>query len=377
MDFSKLTALMEHFTSWRIPGCSAEVYLHGEKVFSGSSGFADCENGIKMSPDSLMYMYSASKPITCAAALTLWEAGKFLLTDPVEKYIPEWADMQVETEKDGEKILVPARRKITVGDLFSMTSGLDYNTERPGISGAVKKYSPVCKTADIIRGMGSDPLIFHPGEKWNYGLSHDVIGGLIEIITGMSLKDYAKKVIFEPLGMEESYYGGWDIPENLAIQYEFIDAEDRYVRSDQKNHLIFGSEFYSGGAGIISTVADMAKFSAVMSMKGKTSDGKRILAPSTVDLMRRNRLSPEQRVIYNWDGLQGYGYGLGVRTLMDKAAAGSPSAVGEFGWTGAAGAYMMIDPENELSLFYAHHMLNNQEPYTSPRLRNVLYSCLD
>lgn len=378
MNFQKLKNLMDSFTAWRIPGCAAAVYLHGEPVFEYSSGYADKENGIKMSGDSLLYMYSASKPVTCAAALTLWEQGKFLLNDPVYKYMPEWSDMKVlQRREDGTEELVPAERPVTVGDLFAMTSGLDYSTDRPSLKKAVERTYPRCNTVELMRAVGQDPLIFQPGERWNYGLSHDVLGAIIEIISGYSLKDYAKKAVFEPLGMESSFYGGWEIPEGLAVQYRFIDEKDAYIPTDQRNTFVMGSDFYSGGAGIVSTVNDMAKFAGAMSMKGKTPDGDRILAPSTVELMRTNRLSQKQLSAFDWDTLMGYGYGLGVRTMINRAAAGSPSPNGEFGWTGAAGAYMLIDPENELSLFYAHHMLNNQESYTANRLRNVLYSCLD
>ena len=210
-----------------------------------------------------------------------------------------------------------------------------------------------------------------------YGLSHDVLGAVVEVISGCSLKDYAKKVIFEPLGMENTFYGGYEIPDGLSVQYQFNDDSGVYQPTDNKNCFVMGSEFYSGGAGIVSTVSDMSKFAGCLSMKGKTPNGARVLAPATVDLMRTNRLTPRQRKTFDWEALAGYGYGLGVRTLIDKAAADSPSFLGEFGWTGAAGAYMLIDPECELSMFYAHHMLNNQETYTTPRLRNVLYSCLD
>ena len=377
MDFQKLKDLMDHFTSWRIPGNAAVVYLHGEKVFEYASGYSDVENKVPMSKNSLMYMYSASKPITCAAALTLWERGKFLINDKVSDYLPGWSDMKVLVKNDdGTEKLVPVERPVTIGDLFSMTSGLDYNTDRPSLSEARNRAYPVCNTVELMDAVGKDPLIFQPGERWNYGISHDVIGALVEVISGCSLKDYAKKMIFEPLGMDKTYYGGWDIPENLSVQYTYSDEKGTYVRESQKNYFIMGSDFYSGGAGVISTVGDMSKFARAMSMKGKAPDGASILAPATVDMMRRNRLSPAQMSSFDWDTLMGYGYGLGVRTMVDRAASGSPSPAGEFGWTGAAGAYELIDPDNELAMFYAHHMLNNQEWYTANRLRNVLYSCL-
>lgn len=368
---------MDSFTGWRIPGCAATVYKDGECVFEYASGYADCENGIKMTPDSLMYMYSASKPVTCTAALTLWEKGKFHLNEPVCTYLPSWQNMTKEVSlPDGTKKTVPLSSPVTVGDLFSMTSGLDYCLSRPSLTESIKRTAPICDTLELMDAVGGDPLLFEPGEKWCYGISHDVIGAIIQKISGDDLRAYAKKNIFAPLSMNSSYYGNGDIPEGLATQYSFNDEKQCFEKTDNKNTFILGKKYYSGGAGIVSTVRDMGKFACCLSMGGSTPKGERILAPTTVELMKANRLSPSQLESFNWEPLQGYGYGLGVRTLIDPAAAGSPSPVGEFGWTGAAGAYMLIDTKNRLALFYAHHMLNNQEHITSPRLRNTLYSCL-
>lgn len=377
MNFHRLKELADSFTSWRIPGCALEVRQGGERVYSCASGFSDRENGIEMTGETLMYMYSASKPVTCAAALTLWEKGLFLLSDPVYGFLPDWSDMRVlvRDENGGEKT-VPVNRPVTVGDLFTMTSGLDYNVNLPSFSAKRDELSPRCGTVELMNALGRDPLLFQPGEKWMYGLSHDVLGAIVEVVSGSSLKDYAKKAIFEPLEMENTFYGG-EIPSGLAVQYRFDDTSGVYVPTDNRNGFAFGSDYYSGGAGIISTVEDMSKFAGCLSMKGKTPTGDRILSSATVDLMKENALNGEQLKGFDWQALAGYGYGLGVRVLIDKAKAQSPSSLGEFGWTGAAGAYMLCDTERKLSLFYAHHMLNNQEAYTAPRLRNVLYSCLD
>ena len=138
-----------------------------------------------------------------------------------------------------------------------------------------------------------------------------------------------------------------------------------------------GSEYESGGAGLISSVDDYIKFANVLCNKGKTQKGEKILSECTIDLMRTNHLDKTSMKDFNWIQMRGYGYGLGVRTMIDKAKGGSLSSIGEFGWGGAAGTYAMIDPENEITVFYAQHMLNNQEPYVHPRIRNIVYQCLE
>ena len=143
-----------------------------------------------------------------------------------------------------------------------------------------------------------------------------------------------------------------------------------------ENEFVLGSEYESGGAGLISCVDDYAKFSAAMANGGNTPDGNRILSPKTIDLMRTNRLNPTQMKDFDWSFLGGYGYGLGVRTMIDPVRCGANSPVGEFGWDGAAGCYVIIDPENRISLFYAQQMREGLGYYVHPRIRNILYSCL-
>jgi len=339
------------------------------------------ENGIRLDPDNhRMFMYSISKIVTCVTALTLWEEGKYELTDPVSKFIPEWKNVTVK-ERDGEgnESIVPARREITIRDLFTMTSGLDYNCESPALKAAREKYAPHCPTVEIMAALAGDPMFLHPGERWCYGLSHDVLGAIVEVITGKKLGEVAKERIFDPLGLKKTAYG---LDERyrgeMAVQYSFNDAADRIERPDyQENWAIFGDEYHSGGAGVVSTVSEMAYLMSVLAAKGKLPDGRRIIASRTIDMMRAPMLTKEQETGMDWSHLPGYSYGLGVRTMKDPAKGGSSGPCGEFGWTGAAGGFALIDPDNELSMFYAHHMLNNQEWYVAPRLRNILYSCID
>ncbi len=380
MNFTKLSDFMEHLVNWRIPGCSCVVYKDREKVFSHSAGYRDVASGAKMQGDELFYMYSATKPVVCASALTLWEAGKFDLDDEVAKYLPEWSDMKVrENNPDGTFRIVDAERRVKVRDLFAMTAGLDYNTETEAIKAARERTAPQCPTREIIRAIADRPLNFQPGTHWNYSLCHDVLGGLVEVIADMPLADYVKKSILEPTGMTDTEFGLSDERRaRLATEYSFNDETNSYAPiPDQGNWAIFGTEYHSGGAGLTSTVSDMALFCEMMAAGGRAMDGKKVIAPTTINMMKKNQLDAVAMKDFSWSPLNGYGYGLGVRTMVDPAVGASPSPVGEFGWTGAAGAYMLIDTETKLAVFYAHHMLNNQEYYTAPRLRNIVYSCLD
>lgn len=380
MNFKKLEDFMDQLTAWRIPGCACVVYYKGEEVFKYSSGYADMENGVRLDPDNhRMFMYSISKIVTCVTALSLWEEGKFLLSDPVSMYLPAWKNATVKEVTDGKERIVPAKREITMKDLFSMTSGLDYNCESANLMEARKATAPLCPTVDLMNALAKDPMFLHPGERWCYGLSHDVLGAAVEVITGKKLGEVAKERVFDPLGLEKTSYCLDEKYRNeMAVQYCFNDAKDCIERNwTQDNWAIFGTEYHSGGAGVVSTVSEMARLMKCLAAKGELSDGRRILASRTVDLMRTPMLTEAQGDGIDWGHLPGYNYGLGVRTMKDPAAGGSSSPVGEFGWSGAAGGFAVIDPENDLSMFYAHHMLNNQEGYVTPRLRNILYSCID
>ncbi|WP_337913157.1 serine hydrolase domain-containing protein [Cohnella zeiphila] len=187
---------------------------------------------------------------------------------------------------------------------------------------------------------------------------------------------YVKDEITGPLGMSDT---GFELSEEqrgrLLPQYEYNDALGKPVRKDGNGFRI-GTEFESGGAGLLSTVSDYAKFLSALTHRGTSPDGTRILSSATVELMRTDHLTESTRGDYNWGQLAGYGYGLGVRTHVSKAGSGSLSPLGEFGWSGAAGCLAIIDPDSRLTVLYAQHLLNNQEPYVHPRLKNIVYACL-
>ncbi len=394
MDFQKLEKLMDHFVDANYaPGNTIRVLLGGKEVFNYSCGYSDAEKKIKMTGDEHFYLYSCSKITTVTAALQLLERGAFLLDDPLYEYIPEYKDMYIQNS-DGT--LTKATKDIKILNLFNMTAGLTYNLLSDGIA---KKAPALTKgkmdTATVARCIASDPISFEPGETFQYSLCHDVLAGLVSIISGKKFRDYVKENIFDPLGMDRSvYHLTPEVEKNMAMQYQFISKENGealdlvaaqkygnekdgyFAPIGTQNQYIFGEEYDSGGAGIISTASDYLKLAAALANYGLGLTGERILSPATVELLRTNTLSAKQLETFNWKQLNGYGYGLGVRTMVDRAKGGSLGNIGEFGWGGAAGTSVYIDPKIGLAAVYAKHTLNPREEYYQPRVRNVLYSCL-
>lgn len=389
MEFERLKAFMDRLTEWRIPGNSISVCIENKEVFSYQSGYSDYENKIPMTADKLFNIYSCSKVATVTAGMQLYERGYFLLDDPLYDFIPEYRDMYVRDENGN---ITKAKNPVTMRHLFTMTSGMDYNRNNEAVDEARKITDGKMNTVVLARCLSKRPLAFEPGSGWLYGMSHDVLAAAIEVISGKKFSEYVKENIFDPLEMNESFYHNEGIEDRMAEQYKYVNsnrtdlvelqfindniATGRIVRETKKNTSILGCEHDSGGSGITTSVSDYSKFVSALANNGIGKNGEQIISGNTVDLMRTNQLSGDRFANYPLKQLTGYGYGLGVRTLIDKAKSGSNGSIGEFGWGGAAGATVLVDPKLKLSAFYTHHMLNPQEEYYQPRLRNVLYSCL-
>lgn len=393
MNFKNLEELMNQFVSkGYAPGNTMKVYLDNRLVFDYSCGYSDIDKKLKMTGDEYFNLYSCSKIATVTAALQLLEKGTISLNDPLYEYIPEYKSMYIKTD-NGE--VIKAKNDIKIINLFNMTAGFTYNINTDGIKKAQELSHGKMDTVVVARCIASDPLSFEPGEKFQYSICHDVLAGLVSIVSGKKFRDYVKENIFDPLDMNSSVYHLTDEIENrMATQYQYepengggtddivetqISGNEKmgtYKDVGLKNTLVLGDEYDSGGAGIISTVSDYVKLAAALSNYGLGFTGERILSPSTVDLMRTNTLNENQIKTFNWKQLAGYGYGLGVRTMVDRVKGNSLSNIGEFGWGGAAGASVYIDPKIGLAAVYAKHTLNPREEYYQPLVRNVLYSCL-
>ena len=384
MHFQKIKNFQDKLCEWIAPGCDCSVYLDGEMIYRYYTGWADIENKIPMRGDELYFFWSASKVITCALGFKLLEEGKFAMFDPVFDFMPEFRDVTVRKNIDGREEFVKPSEPIRIGHLFNMTSGFGYDFDSPYLREVKERTNGRCPTREVAAAIAKYPLYFEPGSHWKYGFSHDLLGAFIEVVSGKKLRDYAKEVLFDPLEMNETSYNlpeSEELKKRFAVQYSYNYEEKRKVRTRTTCSHILGPDYDSGGAGVVSTHEDYAKFAVTMANFGTSpKNGYRFLSPASINLMRTNTLTPEQiknDFAMNMSHTWGYGYGYGVRTFMDPVRAGTLGSMGEFGWDGAAGSYVLIDPDKRLSVVFTKHLLNGQGGYVQRRLKDMIYSELD
>ena len=393
MDFTNLKNYMNRLVNeYHTPGVDCIVYKDHEIIFRYYAGMKDIENNKEMTGNELYLIFSMTKMLTCTAALQLFEQGKYKLDDPISKYLPEFKKMKISYDEiDSEsasKVTTGstigedskktesgyAQNKITVKHLFTMGAGLDYALYDEPIMNALN--SGKTSTRELVRAMSEKVLGFEPGTRYNYSLCHDVLGALIEIWSGEKLGDYMRKNIFEPLGMKNTFFG---VPEDeeklekMAVRYTYENGKPKRLNLECAYNL--SKEYQSGGAGLTSCTEDYALFLDAFACGGIGKNGNRILMHETVNLMKTNHLQGRQCEDFN-QLRPGYGYGLGVRTHINKEESKSLSPLGEFGWDGAAGAFSMVDTENKLSLTYFQH-IHDWDLKIQTEMRNVLYSCID
>lgn len=374
-DFTPLADYLRYLVEdFGVPAVGISVRQGHRELFRAQAGTHNADSNAPLREDAQFYMYSCSKPVTCVAALKLLEQGKILLTDPVSDYLPEFADLECSHGAYSQ----PAKRVMRVLDLFTMSSGLNYNLATANIDDAIQATDGICPTREIVRAFARSPLNFDPSTRWLYGLSHDVLAALVEVVSGMKFSEFVEREIFRPLGMKDSHYHLAQVDlDRLAGQYRYNEKQKKAIPVPLTNSFILGPGYESGGAGLISTLEDMSRFTDMLACGGKAPNGQRILAPSTVKLMHENQLDSVRLDDFHraFPQFEGYGYGLGVRTHLNRTL-GSISPLGEFGWAGTGGTFMCADDTNALSIFYVQHMLNSQERIIHPRLRNIVYSCM-
>lgn len=375
MDFAPLREYLNGLIEKGVPGMELAVCHEHEVIFHECMGWSDYGRTVKAAPTDKYWMYSCTKPILAACGMKCIEDGLFELDDPVSRFLPAYGKAFV--IRDGKAC--PVERPMLIRHLFTMTAGLDYNKQRGGVARVLKETGNTATTVQIAEAMAEEALSFEPGARFQYSLCHDVLGAIIEKVSGMSLRAYMKKHVFDLLGMEQTdFWTAEERPDQLAAQYAFNPESRRLEHFTQKNDFIISSNYFSGGAGLLSTCGDYLKFTDAMSCGGVSANGARILKAETIDLMRSEQI-PEYRAEGSFTCTCGpdYGYGLGVRTRV-AFHHGAKSALGEFGWDGAAGADMTMDPENRLSVMFMTHIRNwpSMLGAVHLQLRDVIYPLL-
>lgn len=344
-----------------VAGTSALVFEKGEEVYFNAVGFADRENTVPMARNTIVQIFSMTKPITGTALMTLYEDGAFELDDPVSKYAPEFADLTVYEgmDENGNPVLTEPKRELTIRDLTRHTSGFANDTSAEYVGPLLAEAEPMNREntlAGFAEKLGSLPLIFHPGEQWYYGPSVDVQAFLVERISGRPFAEYVQANILDPLGMSETRYF---VPETdrdrLAAVYSGSE-EDSLTRVPDDQILAFNTNEWPltpGGWGYTSTLDDYMTFAQMLVHKGELN-GARILKPETVELMATNHLSEDvtERLWLPSKGQVGFGIDFAVRLRPPASPEENNGVVGEFFWDGAASTLFWVDPKNELTAVF-------------------------
>lgn len=367
----------------KLAGVVALVTSHGHLAYSERFGMMDLEAAKPMQFDTIFRIYSMTKPITSLALMLLFEQGLLQLTDPVMKFLPEFEGVQVR-ENDGK--LVDPKRPITVLDLLRHTAGLSYGGYKDSEDPVDEHYdgadlfNPELSLEEMIRRVADLPLIRHPGEAWHYSVATDVIGRLVEVISGRSIAEFFDQRILTPLGMEDTAF--------LVPQEKMDRFATLYGRTDSQalqplDVAVAGNyvnpRLHLGGQGLVSTAEDYLRFAQLMLNKGDWH-GSRLLERETVELMTTNHLSPAQMPI-SYNGIvdspvPGIGFGLGFNVLMDPGQAGVYGTQGDYGWGGYAETYFWINPrEHLIAILMAQLMPSLSYPIRN-EFRTLVYQAL-
>ncbi|MCW3847460.1 beta-lactamase family protein [Sphingomonas sp. LB-2] len=354
------TSLAEMVSGGRAAGVSALVWQGGRERYYGQFGFADREAKRGMSRDTLVNIFSMTKPVTGVALMTLWEQGKFGLDDPVARYIPEFADARFYAGNDANGVAMykPATRPVLIRDLMRHTAGVPYGFTQTPPDILWRSTQPLSLDNDLetaAKMIGGLPLTFDPGTQWSYSSGVDVQARLVEIFSGMKFADYVAKTIFQPLGMKDSAWAQQaDKLPRFAASYTKTTTGLARVPDEQARALSWaGKKMTMGGAGICTTIDDYMRFARMLLGKG-TLDGVRILKPSTIRLMSTDQLDARvtQRLWLPGKGNVGFGLDFAVRVGQPKDAKENRGAVGEFFWDGAASTLFWVDPANDLAAVF-------------------------
>ncbi|MFJ7215236.1 serine hydrolase domain-containing protein [Amycolatopsis sp. NPDC098790] len=390
-DADRLSRIDAHFDRYvengRLPGWLAVVSRHGRIVHVGSGGYSDVEAGTPVETDTLWRIFSMTKPITSVAAMMLAEEGLLELDDPISRWLPEFASPRVYVKGSALSPLTePAREPIRVWHLLTHTAGLTYGFHHGHPVDAIYRSAgfewgtpPGLDLAACSERWASLPLAFQPGAEWNYSVATDVLGRLVEVVSGLPLDEFFASRIFTPLGMTDTGFVA-SSPSRLAALY--VPSADGLVRNDAFGRLgTSRPDCLSGGGGLVSSAGDYWRFTEML-LRGGALDDVRLLSPRTVSLMASNHLPGHVdleeygRPLFAEMPFDGHGFGLGFSVLEDPVKARTLSSAGEFAWGGAASTAFWVDPDEDLTVGFYTQLLPSSTYRLRSQLRQLVYQAL-
>ncbi len=366
-----------------INGAVGLIARDGKIIYYKASGYNDLETKAKLNRDDIFRIASQTKAITSVAVMMLYEEGKFLLEDPVSKFIPSFADLKVLDKfnpKDTTYTTLPAKRKITIRDLLTHTSGIDYAQIGSPEANAIYAKNKITAGLDVYEGsladamtrLGSLPLSHQPGERWTYGLNIDLLGRLVEIWSGLTLEEFFNQRIFQPLGMNDTYF---NIPEEKANRLVNFFMEDstglkKYTTAlgGDMNFPLRKKSYFSGGGGLSSTVYDYAIFLQMLLNNGEYN-GKRYLSRNTVRMMTMNQIGDLS--------LGENKFGLGFAIVTEKGSSLSPNQVGTYSWGGAFSTIYWVDPQEKMVVLLYRQMWGAHAEEIEGSYKALVYQALN
>lgn len=379
MNFDRLKKYIDNLIENGVPEAQLVVHKDGKEVFRHVAGFSDAAKTKPARHDDLFWLFSMSKVYTMTATMRLVERGLIDLDESVGTYLPSFKDLKVQTADGVTELETP----LTMRSLMTMTGGFSYDFNRyPEMQELIKNKN--ASTLEVVDTFAKKPLLFQPGSNYCYGFGHDIVAAVVEKVSGKKFSDFIKDELLNPVGITDMGFHPTEeqllrMADKWKVEY-LPDGSKPITLGPKINWLRLTNNYDSGGAGLLGNAEQYIKLADALANGGVAANGYRVLTKESIDEMRKEQLSPEVAEIYRSQSAnrKGYSYGLGVRTLVDKAAANTKSAVGEFGWDGAAGSYVMIDPENRISIVYVEHIMNHGDIYNEGHfaIRNLAYECM-
>jgi CubicO group peptidase (beta-lactamase class C family) len=387
---SRISSWMKGWVdSGRLPGLSVCIMRKGELAFAETCGRADIERNRPMRPDTIFRIYSMTKPLTSTAIMMLYEEGRFQLDDPISRFIPAFRNPRVYAGGSRGKIdSTPAEREITFRDLLTHTSGLTYGFMESNPVDALYRakdgvdfQTATSSLKDVVEKLATFPLIAQPGKAWNYSVATDVLGYLVEVISGQPFEDFLVEKVIRPLGMTDTdFYVPKAKHERLAANYSAGPGGKLDLLDDPgKSRYLAPRNVNSGGGGLVSTASDYLRFCKMMLNKGEL-DGVRLLGRKTVELMTMNHLKGDMADMgmprFSESTYYGIGFGLGFSVTLDPAKAHILGTAGEYAWGGAASTAFWCDPKEDMAVVLLTQLMPSSTYPIRRELRVLSYQAI-